>query len=172
MGSGVQFDKKSAKRIGDAVRRVEAMPQGSGVGVKRNRPGYAPMVLAKITASELMSASTTRYVYTITQIKLNITASSGTPSAVSTSDVTGGITAKKAINLAEIANTATVGAGVKMNGDDYPDGFDIQPIGGGDADGTHSVDDIVQVIGSVIASDGSTIYLIERMNAHDGTCSA
>lgn len=167
---------KAGQLSGEGVTRG---PNGTTIQTRRNtlpppmpRPTPSP-ILAKVTASTLMSGQTTRWVYTITQVNIAITASSGTPTATTvTARTTGPIVDAKAINLAEIANTSDAAFGVDLTGDDYPAGFAAQPIGGGSGDGSHAVDEIVRVAGSIKASDDSVIYYIERMGAHDGTCSA
>lgn len=134
----------------------------------------SPRTFAKITAVAAMSGSDSRFVYTVTQVTLSVTASGGTPTAVSSTAVTGGFSGAKALNLAEWLNASSTGIafGVDRAGADYPAGFAPRPVSGGGTGNTHQQDVIVEITGSVIASDGSTIYLFDRQGAHDGTCDA
>lgn len=177
--------KISASDLNARGRALDAMvgnlPRGSFIGpdgeiyqrpqgVADNKP-----ILAKVTGVAALGAKTSQFVYTITQVKLTVTASGGTPSAVTIEEVEQGkgIIDGKALNIAELANSDTgVAFGVDQGGTDYPAGFTVKPISGGGDDATHQQDVLVYVVGKVAASDGSTIYLIDRMGTHDGGCSA
>lgn len=163
-------DKLTSAAVGSA----KILWAESGTGTKWavvQLGSEVPPVFAKITGSTSFGSTGAQWYYTITQVSLTVTASGGTPTAVGSSNVTGGISGGVALNIAEWANTTGVAFGIKRSGD-YPGGFDPQPLGSGSADGSHAVDDIVKVVGQVTASDGTPIYIIERMGVHDGTCSS
>lgn len=167
---------KLGGRIASGFARVIWKEPGVGTKwaiVELGIPIFRPFA-AKIDARAAMGSSDSRWVYTITQVNLDITASGGTISAVSRTNTTGGVTDAKAINLAETENAGNTGVafGVDRAGSAYPSAatFGPRPIGGGGADDTLKEQSTVWVVGRVIASDGTPVYLFDRMGTHDGPC--
>lgn len=144
---------------------IESIRQPRSVGTANQR------FLAQITATDAMGSSDSRWVYTIEEVTLSITASSGVPSAVSTTTLSGGRTGK-AINLAEIRNGLSIAFGISRGGDDYPGGFAPRPITGAGTTNAHMNNQVVEILGAAIASDGSVVYYFDRQGQHDGDCSA
>lgn len=85
----------------------------------------------------------------------------------------GTVTEGYALNIIEAnnvaLNTGTQGTSVKESRQAYIDsGFQIQPVGGG----TSGVpaNEVVVWMSSAMRSDGSTLYLFQYENSHDGDC--
>lgn len=171
-------------RISAAVRAFESMTgatvsTGGSVTVpprrgRRARPGDSPFrpFHARLTATAAMAGSDSIFIYTFAEVTLTITATAGTPSAVGYSTVTNGRTGK-AMNRAEWANESSTGYAfsVYRAGTDYAaTGFAPRPITGGGDSNTHKTNQIVEITGSVVASDGTVIYLFSRQGQHDGPC--
>ena len=75
-----------------------------------------------------------------------------------------------AMNMYEMTNTSRYKMGVDVDADDYPDGYDLRPIGGAGDSSTHKVDFCVEMI--VMKSDmGFSLYRFYAPNSHDGSCS-
>lgn len=128
-------------------------------------------IFARITGVAAMAGRTTRWIYDIELVNIIVTASSGTPTAITIETTTDPATTGKAINLAEIANDDDgIAFAVNTAGASYPNNFAPRPISGGGTDNTHQQDVIIEITGKVTASDGSTIYLFDRQGTHDGTC--
>lgn len=133
--------------------------------------------LAKITGNATLGSTSIRWKYAWTEVELD---------GDSTSDVSGGrsgtTSTDYAINLAELSNGTEPSAsspwvggyGVNMHGDDYPSGFQMQPIGAspnnaGAADETHRVNVIVRMW-EMLDVNGDTKYVFSASNQHDGVC--
>jgi len=127
-----------------------------------NQPGTnKPYFLAKITNSAAIVGTSNRYNYTWFEVVLD--------------DETGvdlrinGLSGTTALNICEMSNTAAdVGPGVAVDADDYPDGFDMIPIGG--PVGSAAVAVVVMMY-HVKDEDGNLRAVFSMANAHDGSCS-
>jgi hypothetical protein len=122
-----------------------------------------PYIFAKITGSA--SLATNRYKYAWTQVGFD----GDSPHAAVAMDnpMTGTTSTDYAMNLCEIANTATdVGPGVNLSGANYPSGFSMRAIG--DSTGT----DVQLVVPMFqLPSDTGTLQRwFALANASDGTC--
>jgi len=73
------------------------------------------------------------------------------------------------LNMYEVFNNAQYQAGVDVQGDDYPDGFALRPIGGAGTDNTHKYDVPVWIY-EVVNTVGAVQYWFDKVNSHDGTC--
>tara|TARA_R110000824_G_scaffold141487_1_gene308050 strand:- start:236 stop:928 length:693 start_codon:yes stop_codon:yes gene_type:complete len=130
--------------------------------------------LAKITKAKCIASN--RYEYAWIEVSLQ------NDNTIAT--VTGGRTSTgstdewdyAAINLLEIANTATRGSvGVNLGADDFPSGYALQCLGGGNASSGSEVTPIVLPIVVMNKVGGRATQTVSRFvfantNETDGTC--
>lgn len=167
------FDKYTADRVLRATRRVEMLgPDASRIPHKR-RP-VSRFFIARI--DEFLPISTNRWAYGFTAMKLDATKNLIVNEVGPTETAEGNF----AINLMECLNTGTgvQGHSVNLDGEDYPAGFELQPIGGrqsfdpGEA-GYGTIGKAIPVeMWTIRDTDGEVVYVFSVPNADDGTCSA
>lgn len=139
--------------ISDLQRRVNRWP------VRPPRPtSHRPSFWGRITGSTAFAGNANRWKYAITQVDFT-----GDDDA----DRSGGIvldgSTAYALNTIEMNNTNAAGLqghGVDTSRDDYPAGFDTQPVGVG----------AVVEVRIVMGTDGAIKYLFTAVNHDDGTC--
>ena len=139
-----------------------------------SKTSEAKPFLAKITKAKCIA--TNRYEYAWIQVALQ------TDDTIAT--VTGGRTSTgdtdewdySAINLLEVANTATRGSvGVNLGADDFPSGYALQCLGGGNASTGAEVTPVVLPIVVMHRISGTSVqavarYVFANTNETDGTC--
>lgn len=178
-GTGTAFDVAGGAQLANGTRVWLRFAGYMDDGASNQVPIYLftpgdHSFLAQITATAAMGAFDSRFVYTIEEVTLSIAASGGVPSSAGPVTLADGRTGK-AINLAEIRNQDDTGIAfcVDRSADDYSStGFAPRPITGGGEDNTHKLDQVVEILGAIVASDESIIYYFERQGIHDGSCSA
>lgn len=166
-------DEREIQRVRNKVDRIRG---GPGVRVHHARDSVVVSLLprkqqqgvaatpatsfwAKITGSLAMSGATNRWQYAWSEQVRNATGwetPEGGRSGTTEEDF--------ALNSVEANNdgAGVEGHGVDVDGDDYPDGFEVQPIQG---------DRVVRMWEEATA-DGELCYSFEATNADDGTCEA
>ena len=176
---GVEFERFSAKKIVDTVRRSMLGPL---------HPGSLPLdiigagftetdqYLAFVTGNALRAGHEARWAYAHHPIKFTDDTATETTKRDEDDPRAGTTSAGYAINLYELAHIAEPGAGVPwyvwgvdVHGTDYPANTAPRPVGGGGTDGTHKVD--VPVLMHIAEDpDGNAIKWFAAMGSHDGTC--
>lgn len=169
-----EISKGLGKLTPDLWARLMAMlrdyeSNASGVvrrGVAAPHVG-SPYFMAKLTACTAVSGAI-RWSYTFTEVYSN-----GSTFVAADNAQTG-----TAYNLCEMSNAGDyVGTGVDMGGADYPDGFNMMPIGMtantfDPATGTYgTLDvDVVVMMFNVRDADGAQARVFFAANSHDGEC--
>lgn len=154
---------------------INATMGPNGEVMTRRQPDSSPTMFdAEITETAQLGSGSDEYqwLYTIREVTVTPTTdSSGNIDGFTITTVTGGRTGK-AINMAEIRNQDTSGIafGVDQSSSLYPSGFAPRPITSDGLSNTHAINQIVPIIGSLLADDGTTVYKFDRMGLHWGTC--
>lgn len=163
MADGVQFDRQSAQRIANVVRRVEnTSPGAAPVGPRQHPIITEDKFLAKITDSASLADSRFKYAWIESLMDGDLVANR----VDGRSGTTG---TNYAVNLAEMYHTAIFAWGVDLSGTDYPAGFGARPIGGAGDDDTHKYDVVVEMT-QLIDKNGDKKYYFTLMGSHDGVC--
>lgn len=166
---------KVSKRIADAVRKIEGgdPPRDGTVDSTDFAPDGQPYTLALITDFELLAANRWLYGWSSAYILADRTV------AIDDTGPSGTTVDNPALNLAEAKNISTgvQGNSINVDGDAYPAGFELQPVGGRlSFDSAEAV--LYATIGAQVLvrmyfdslADGTVQPTFHYINANDGTC--
>lgn len=169
---GVNTNKQTMERILKATRRIEGLPTDAFLPARRR--GGIRYFLARIDA--FAPLATNRWKYAFTQVGLD----SNRDLFETIDGAQETVEGNYAINIHELQNTATgvQGNSVNQSGEDYPDGFEMQPVGGrqnftvGQFGYDQIGNNVVVQMWTTTDDLGDIVYLFEYSNADDGTCTA
>jgi len=119
---------------------------------------------AEITGSA--SLATNRWKYAWTEKEFD-----GDGLATLTGGRSGTTSTDYAVNIAETNHTSTYAWGVDTTGDDYPDGFVPQPVGGAGTSAAHAYN-VPVWMREEIDLNGNRRFYFYAIGGHDGTCDA
>ena len=143
-------------------------------GLEQVTPTLPPF-LARINKANCIA--TNRYKYSWTEVALQNDNTIATFTGARTSTGDNDEWDYAAINLLEIANTATRGSvGVFLGSDDYPSGYNLQCLGGGSATSGVTVTPNllpIVVMHKIIGTATETVsrFVFSNTNENDGSCS-
>ena len=176
MAKGVQFTEEGARRIKAAVEKVERTNQSGGNRRYRRNPivsGGVSFFLARIDDFAVLGPN--RWAYGFTSVYFlaagGVAVNPDGPTQTATGDY-------PALNLFEINNTGSnvEGNSVNVSGTSYPDGFELQPVGGrqsfdsGDPGYLLTGNNVIVQMWTTSDDAGEAVYFFDYNNADDGTC--